>query len=88
MAKYQGNGKLFLEVPFIDPRKLLPGKNHVTDPSARDHPSAFLLALKETGRNSFPQLPLNSAFAGQPLNFYSTISSEVLFRYHSLDKLR
>jgi len=60
-AKYQGNGKLFLEFSFIDQRILLPGKNHVTDFSARDHPSGFLLALKGTGRNSFSKLPLNSA---------------------------
>jgi len=52
-----------MEVSFIDQRFLLPGKNHVTDFTARDHPSEFLLALKETGRNSFPQLPLNFAFA-------------------------
>jgi len=33
------------------------------DPNTRDHPSRFLLALKEAGRNSFPQLPFRSAFA-------------------------
>jgi len=65
-AKYQVNRKLFLEVPFIDPGKLLPDKNHVTDFSARDHPSGFLLALKETGRNSFLKLQLNSDFATAP----------------------
>jgi len=65
-AKYQGNGKLFLEIPFIDPRILLPGKNHVTDLSESSHPSGFLLALKETGRNSFRELPLNYTFATAP----------------------
>jgi hypothetical protein len=49
-----------------DPRELLPGRNHVTDPSARDHPSGFLLALKEAGRNGFPQLPTNYDFATAP----------------------
>jgi len=63
---YQGNGKLFLEVSFIDQRIILPGKNHVTDHSESSHPSGFLLALKETGRNSFSKLPLNSAFAAGP----------------------
>jgi len=53
IAKYQGNGKLFLEFSFTDPKILLPGKNHATDPNARDHPSAFLLALKKNERNSF-----------------------------------
>jgi len=65
-AKYHGNGKLFLEIFFTDLRELLPGKNCVTDPSESSHPSRFLLALKETGRNSFRELPLNSAFATAP----------------------
>jgi hypothetical protein len=30
---------------------------------ARDHPSAFLLALKEAGRNDFPQLPMKKQSA-------------------------
>jgi len=47
-------------------KELLPGKNCAMDLNARDHPSRFLLALKEARRNCFPQLPLNSAFAAAP----------------------
>jgi len=56
-------GNYIFQLLSLTPREKLPGKNCATDLSARDHPSRFLLALKETGRNCFPQLPMNSAFA-------------------------
>lgn len=48
----------FCRLLSLDLRELLPGKNLATDPSARDHPSGFLLALKDAGRNGFSKLPL------------------------------